>query len=238
MRWGERERERMVDQCAALALPADAPQPNQWPLPELRVPAAEVAGWRERLGLTGDAPGRRACAGRGRPVEALAGRLPTRNSRTRSRGRTAMSGSSAVLRERRSPPHPRPGARARDLTGSTCATRSSRSPHRMSRSRTTQGSCTSRQRLARRRSAFSDPRARGIGRRSIRSRPRSSRPRKRSNASRATSRPATWRIIVACEYLRRARLEIAQRTLGTGAHRLEGDPVHGRADFRDCRRDA
>ena len=42
----------MVDQCAALALPADAPQPEQWPLPELRVPPAEVAGWRERLGLT------------------------------------------------------------------------------------------------------------------------------------------------------------------------------------------
>ena len=42
----------MVDQCAALALPSDAPQPEQWPLPELRVPTAEVTGWRERLGLT------------------------------------------------------------------------------------------------------------------------------------------------------------------------------------------
>src|ERR1044071_8779670 len=51
LRWGERKRERMVDQCAALALPADAPQPAQWPLPELHVPATEVAGWRERLGL-------------------------------------------------------------------------------------------------------------------------------------------------------------------------------------------
>ena len=52
LRWGERKRPRMVDQCAALALPADAPQPEQWPLPELRVPTAEVTGWRERLGLT------------------------------------------------------------------------------------------------------------------------------------------------------------------------------------------
>src|SRR5262245_17933078 len=52
LRWGERRRPRMVDQCAALALPADAPQPEQWPLPELRVPAAEIAGWRERLGAT------------------------------------------------------------------------------------------------------------------------------------------------------------------------------------------
>ena len=52
LRWGERNRPRMVDQCAALALPSGAPQPEQWPLPELRVPTAEVTGWRERLGLT------------------------------------------------------------------------------------------------------------------------------------------------------------------------------------------
>jgi heptosyltransferase-2 len=62
LRYGERKRPRMVDQCAALALPADTPQPENWPLPELRVPTAEVTGWRERLGL----------AGNGRPVVALA----------------------------------------------------------------------------------------------------------------------------------------------------------------------
>ena len=56
LRWGEKKRPRMVDQCAALALPADAPQPAQWPLPELRVPTAETAGWRERLGLAGHRP--------------------------------------------------------------------------------------------------------------------------------------------------------------------------------------
>src|SRR3989440_10487211 len=51
LRFGERNQPRMVDQCAALALPANATPPERWPLPELRVPPAEVAGWRERLGL-------------------------------------------------------------------------------------------------------------------------------------------------------------------------------------------
>jgi heptosyltransferase-2 len=52
LRFGERKLPRMVDRCAALALPADAAPPENWPLPELKVPPAEVAGWRERLGLT------------------------------------------------------------------------------------------------------------------------------------------------------------------------------------------
>ncbi|TMJ04771.1 MAG: lipopolysaccharide heptosyltransferase II [Alphaproteobacteria bacterium] len=62
LRFGERKLPRMVDQCAALALPAHATLPDTWPLPELRVPAAEVAGWRERIGL----------AEAGRPIVALA----------------------------------------------------------------------------------------------------------------------------------------------------------------------
>jgi heptosyltransferase-2 len=62
LRFGERKRPRMVDQCAALALPANATPPEHWPLPELRVPPAEVAGWRERLGL----------ADNGKPIVALA----------------------------------------------------------------------------------------------------------------------------------------------------------------------
>jgi len=62
LRLGERKLPRMVDQCAALALPAKAPPPDQWPLPELRVPSNEVTGWRERVGLVDD----------GRPVVALA----------------------------------------------------------------------------------------------------------------------------------------------------------------------
>jgi heptosyltransferase-2 len=51
MRWGERKRPRMIDQCAALALTASAPQPPEWPLPELVVPAAEIAAWRTQMGL-------------------------------------------------------------------------------------------------------------------------------------------------------------------------------------------
>ena len=62
LRYGERKLARMVDQCAALALPAEVQPPENWPLPELRVPRAEVAGWRERMGLIDS----------GRPVVALA----------------------------------------------------------------------------------------------------------------------------------------------------------------------
>ena len=49
LRFGERKRPRMIDQCAALALPADEAQPAHWPLPELRIPPAEspagASGW-------------------------------------------------------------------------------------------------------------------------------------------------------------------------------------------------
>jgi heptosyltransferase II len=54
-RWGERKLPRMVDRCAALAFPAGAALPASWPLPELKVPAAEIAAWRQRNGL-GDGP--------------------------------------------------------------------------------------------------------------------------------------------------------------------------------------
>jgi heptosyltransferase-2 len=53
-RWGERKLPRMVDRCAALALPRQADIPAEWPMPELNVPAAEVATWRQRKGLTGE----------------------------------------------------------------------------------------------------------------------------------------------------------------------------------------
>ena len=55
LRFGERQRPRMVDQCAALALPANVTPPENWPLPELRVPPAEMTGWRERLGVADNA---------------------------------------------------------------------------------------------------------------------------------------------------------------------------------------
>lgn len=51
LRWGERRLPRMVERCAALALAKDEALPERWPLPELIVPAAEVAAWRSRLGL-------------------------------------------------------------------------------------------------------------------------------------------------------------------------------------------
>ena len=55
VRWGERNLPRMIDQMGALALPKDAALPNEWPLPELKVPADEVARWRARRGLESDA---------------------------------------------------------------------------------------------------------------------------------------------------------------------------------------
>jgi heptosyltransferase-2 len=46
LRWGERRLQRMIDRCAALALPPDAPLPDAWPEPALVVPPAEMAAWK------------------------------------------------------------------------------------------------------------------------------------------------------------------------------------------------
>jgi heptosyltransferase-2 len=57
LRFGERMLPRMVDRCAALALPRDAGQPGkagEWPLPKLEVPASELTAWRTRMGLAAD----------------------------------------------------------------------------------------------------------------------------------------------------------------------------------------
>jgi len=54
VRFGERALPRMVDRCAALALPAGARLPPQWPLPELKVPRDEVEAWRKKRGLDAD----------------------------------------------------------------------------------------------------------------------------------------------------------------------------------------
>jgi heptosyltransferase II len=51
-RWGRLKLPRMVDQCAALALPRGAELPAEWPKPELRVPVGEIAAWRQKHGLT------------------------------------------------------------------------------------------------------------------------------------------------------------------------------------------
>lgn len=51
LRWGERALPRMIDRCGALALPKGAKPPPEWPVPQLVVPAPEVADWRRRHGL-------------------------------------------------------------------------------------------------------------------------------------------------------------------------------------------
>jgi heptosyltransferase-2 len=53
LRYGERRLPRMVDRCAALALPAGAQLPDEWPLPELKVGRAEIESWRHQQGLAG-----------------------------------------------------------------------------------------------------------------------------------------------------------------------------------------
>ena len=55
MRWGESKLPRMIDQMGALVLPKAARLPEEWPLPELKVPPAEVATWRDKRGLAADA---------------------------------------------------------------------------------------------------------------------------------------------------------------------------------------
>ena len=62
VRFGERALPRMVDRCTALALPAGAKLPAEWPLPELKVPREHVEAWRQKRGLNAD----------NRPVVALA----------------------------------------------------------------------------------------------------------------------------------------------------------------------
>src|SRR5262249_13718670 len=54
LRWGERALPRMVDRCAALALPKGATLSQEWPVPQLVVAANEIAAWRQRLGLAGN----------------------------------------------------------------------------------------------------------------------------------------------------------------------------------------
>ena len=54
LRPGERRLPRMVDRCAALALPREAALPPAWPLPELKVARAEIESWRRAHGLAFD----------------------------------------------------------------------------------------------------------------------------------------------------------------------------------------
>jgi len=54
LRYGEKRLPRMVDRCAALALPAGAALPPLWPLPELKVSPEQVESWRQKRGLSDD----------------------------------------------------------------------------------------------------------------------------------------------------------------------------------------
>jgi heptosyltransferase II len=56
LRRGEKALPRMVDRCAALALPRHATLPADWPHPQLMVPRADVSRWRERMGLNATRP--------------------------------------------------------------------------------------------------------------------------------------------------------------------------------------
>jgi heptosyltransferase-2 len=56
LRWGERKLPRMVDRCAALALPAGTKLPTDLPLPELTVLAPAIAAWRRQHALADDRP--------------------------------------------------------------------------------------------------------------------------------------------------------------------------------------
>jgi heptosyltransferase II len=62
-RGGEKKLPRMVDRCAALALPADKLPPGNLPVPQLAVPPEELPAWRARMNLP---------AADGRPVAVLA----------------------------------------------------------------------------------------------------------------------------------------------------------------------
>jgi heptosyltransferase-2 len=54
VRYGEAKLPRMIDQMGALALPRGATLPADWPLPELKAPADDIARWRAQRGLDSD----------------------------------------------------------------------------------------------------------------------------------------------------------------------------------------
>src|SRR5580692_9628837 len=81
LRFGERALPRMIDRCAALALPKDAKLPPEMPAPKLEVPASEVAAWRDRRGLTEN----------GRPVVTFAPGAVGPSKRWTSAGYAALS---------------------------------------------------------------------------------------------------------------------------------------------------
>lgn len=56
LRYGERRLPRMVDRCAALALPPRTELPLEWPMPELKVARSEIETWLRERELVDDRP--------------------------------------------------------------------------------------------------------------------------------------------------------------------------------------
>jgi heptosyltransferase-2 len=54
LRPGERALPRMIDRCAALAMPKGETPPTELPVPQLVVPPGEIAAWRQRNGVAND----------------------------------------------------------------------------------------------------------------------------------------------------------------------------------------
>lgn len=79
LRFGEKKLPRMIDRIAALTLPKGIPLPAELPLPELKVPAAEIDAFLADRGLAGDrmrvsfAPGSHASPAKRWPLERYAG---------------------------------------------------------------------------------------------------------------------------------------------------------------------
>ena len=197
LRFGERQLPRMVDRCATLALPPGAAPPAEWPVPQLKVPAAEVASWRNSRGL----------AGEGRPIVVLAPGAVGPSKRWTGAGYAALA--RRLLADGLAVwvvGGPAEKSLAAEIVGNTgrailpatiCAMPFSRSLLLQSRFPTIPACSTSPRPSGLPRSAFSARQARGIGRRSIRWR-RRSRPRASSTAGPATGRYAGSATTVAC----------------------------------------
>ena len=182
----------------ALALPRGASCPADWPAPRAR-----RAGSRGRRLARQARPGRRwpagrrARPGRGRTVEALAGRLLRRPHAPACGRRCCRLGAGRPRREAA-----RGGDRRRHAGARSHRPRPARRHPGAGvgvgrRSPTIPACCMSPPRSARRRSAYSARPVRGTGRRSIRSRQRSRR-RASCPAGHATSRYAASAITAAC----------------------------------------
>ena len=78
IRWGERALPRMVDRCAALALPKGAALPAEYPLPQLEVPGAGDRGVAPAPRPRGPGAGRGLCARRRRARRNAGRRATTR----------------------------------------------------------------------------------------------------------------------------------------------------------------